>query len=328
MLFEHLLVDRIDVLFAPGDHRFNAGGGQAFFDFRQHLVDAFTPVAAGRLHRLDKHPVAVRMQILEGQFVHLAKQAVQAEAIGNGRVNLDGFPRHAVSLLRAHRIERAHIVQTVGQLDQHDAHIARHGQQHLSEIFGFGFRGRLRFQAVELGDTVHQVCNRLAKARADFVLGDGGVFHHVVQQRRHDGLRIQLPIGNDLRDSYRVRDIGIAALAPLPVVGGVAELIGFFDQADIGRPEISQCGAKIGNSCGSHDCIMPRDGLLGKLAIGESAGDAGATALLPGNQEVWTRARYSMPTLPAATSRKATTVGLSRPLSTMGVPPCASWRAR
>src|SRR6266478_2908691 len=43
---------------------------------------------------------------------------------------------------------------------------------------------------------------------------------------------------------------------------------------------------------------------------------------------VWTRFRYSTPTLPAAISRNAMTVGLSRVVSMCGVPPWASWRAR
>src|SRR6267154_6521067 len=43
---------------------------------------------------------------------------------------------------------------------------------------------------------------------------------------------------------------------------------------------------------------------------------------------VWTRFRYSTPTLPAAISRSAMTVGLSRVVSMCGVPPWASWRAR
>src|SRR5260221_5311633 len=39
---------------------------------------------------------------------------------------------------------------------------------------------------------------------------------------------------------------------------------------------------------------------------------------------VWTRFRYSTPTLPAAISRNAMTVGLSRVVSMSGVPPWAS----
>ena len=42
------------------------------------------------------------------------------------------------------------------------------------------------------------------------------------------------------------------------------------------------------------------------------------------DQPVWTRFRYSIPTLPTAISRNATTVGLSRVASMSGVPPCAS----
>src|SRR5256885_10970547 len=43
------------------------------------------------------------------------------------------------------------------------------------------------------------------------LLGDLGVLHDVVQQRRHHRLRIELPVGDDLRDRHRMRDVGMAA---------------------------------------------------------------------------------------------------------------------
>ena len=38
---------------------------------------------------------------------------------------------------------------------------------------------------------------------------------HIMQQRRHDGLRVQFPVSADFRDSDGVRNIGFAGFADL-----------------------------------------------------------------------------------------------------------------
>ena len=63
-------------------------------------------------------------------------------------------------LLGLHRIERAHVVQPVGELDQHDAHVARHRQQHLAEVLGLRLLGRRKLQAVELRYAVDELRDR------------------------------------------------------------------------------------------------------------------------------------------------------------------------
>jgi hypothetical protein len=86
-------------------------------------------------------------------------------------------------------------VQAVGQLDQDDAHIARHRQQHLAE--GLGLRVFLggEMQLVELGQAIDHLGRGRPEALDQLDLGDAAVLHGVVHQRGHDGLRVQLPVG-------------------------------------------------------------------------------------------------------------------------------------
>jgi hypothetical protein len=84
-------------------------------------------------------------------------------------------------------------VQAVGQLDQDDAHVARHGQQHLAEGLGLAFLAGVELQLVQLGQPVHQLGHRRAEALDQLGLGDAAVLHGVVQQRGHHGLGVQLP---------------------------------------------------------------------------------------------------------------------------------------
>jgi hypothetical protein len=106
-------------------------------------------------------------------------------------------------------------VQPVGQLDQDDAHVARHRQQHLAERLGLRFLARRELQLVQLGEAVDQVGGGAPKRSISSDLGDAAVLHRVVHQRGHDGLRVELPVGAQAGDGDRVRDVGLAAGAEL-----------------------------------------------------------------------------------------------------------------
>ena len=151
-----------------------------FHDRLEHFADHFTPVAARRLARLEEHVVAHRIQVAEGEVVEFLVDRVEAQPVGDRGVDVARLAGHALAFGRWHRIERAHIVQAVGKLDQDDPYVARHRQQHLAKILRLRFFVGFKFDAVELGDAVDQFRHRLAELRRDFVLGDGGIFHHVV----------------------------------------------------------------------------------------------------------------------------------------------------
>ena len=120
-------------------------------------------------------------------------------------------------------------MQAVGELDQDDAHVARHREQHLAEVLGLRFLLRLELDLVELGDAVDQLGDRLAEVARDLGLGDRGVFGHVVQQRRGERLRVHVPLREDVGDGERVGDIRLAGLAELAFVRRLAEVVGRFE---------------------------------------------------------------------------------------------------
>src|SRR5262249_38782649 len=153
------------------------------------------------------------------------------------------------------------------------------------------------------GQAVHEIRHRLAEALGNLLLGDRRVLHDVVEEGRHHRLSVELPIGDDLGDGERVRDVGVAAEPELAVVGGVAELVGLLDAPDVARLEVAEVLPQAGGCDGGH----------GLAAAPAGEGCAPPPPLARGRelQPVWTRVRYSTPTLPAATSRRAITVGLS-----------------
>ena len=92
---------------------------------------------------------------------------------------------------RRHGIERAHVVQPVGQLDQHDADVVDHRQEHLAQALGLlrvlarawtlAVVGRPR-DAAELGDAVDQPCDARAELGLDLLQRDRRVLDHVVER--------------------------------------------------------------------------------------------------------------------------------------------------
>jgi ketosteroid isomerase-like protein len=166
VLLAHLAVDAVEMLFAALDIGIDAGGRQCLADGVEDLADHFAPVAARVLDGSRQHAVAQRMGVAERQFLQLAVERVQAQAVGDRRIDVERLARDARRFSGAHRVQRAHVVQPVGELDQDDAHVARHRQQHLAEVFRLGLFEALELDAVQLGDAVDQVGGHLPKRSA------------------------------------------------------------------------------------------------------------------------------------------------------------------
>ena len=176
--------------------------------------------------------------MLEREVLQLEVERVQAEAVGDRRVDVERLARDPPPVRRRHRVERAHVVQPVGELDQDDAHVVRHREQHLAEALGLRVLARGELDLVELGDAVDHVGDGLAERGLDLDLGDGGVLHHVVQQRGGEPLRVEAPLRQDAGDRQRVRDVRLAGLAELAAMRGVGELERALDERDVRRRQV------------------------------------------------------------------------------------------
>jgi hypothetical protein len=142
LLVAHLLVDTEDGFFAAGDFGVELRVGNRALHRLQNLANHFTPVATRGLDGFLERGVAMRVEVREAQVLQLAIGIVQAKPVRDRRVDVQRFARHAAALFMRHRTQRAHVVQPVGELDQNDADVARHREQHLAEIF------RLRLFAI------------------------------------------------------------------------------------------------------------------------------------------------------------------------------------
>ncbi|MNM28426.1 hypothetical protein D3C81_389410 [compost metagenome] len=238
MLAAHLFIDVVQGLFAARHFCVELGHGKGAFHRFHDLVDHFAPVAARRLDGFRQGAVAHRVQVRERQVLQLVINVVQAEAVRDWHIHFHGLAGDAALFRRRHEVQGAHIVQAVGQLDQDHAHVGGHGQQHLAEVFRLRFDLALELDLFQLRQAIDQVRHRRAEALDQFILLDVLVFHDVVQQGGHDGLRVELPVGADFRDGDRMRDIRLARTAHLAQVHFVGEAVGFLDFFQVGGGQV------------------------------------------------------------------------------------------
>ena len=195
---------------------------------RRHLDLLLAVGPAVGDHRLDLGVLA-RMQDLEREILELPLDGVDPEPVGERRVDLEGLLRLLHLLLLAEVLDRAHVVEPVGELDQDHAHVLRHRDDHLPVVLRLRLLAALEADAGELGDALHEQRDVRPERSLELVEVGLGVLDHVVQQRRGDRLLVEVELRADQGDAERVVDerlagaAHLAAVCPLGLVEGAAD---------------------------------------------------------------------------------------------------------
>ena len=167
---------------------------------------------------------------MEGQVFQFAADLAHAQPVGDGRVDVQGFARDLLLPLLREILQGAHVVQAVGQLDEHHADVVHHGQHHLAHVLGLRLFGGSEIDFADLGDALDDVGHLLAELRLDLVHGHGGVFHGVVQQPGDDGGGVQPHVRQHDGDFQGMHQVGFARLAHLSFVMLFGEFVGLLHQ--------------------------------------------------------------------------------------------------
>ena len=168
----------------------------------------------------------LRLEIAESQVLQLAAQDGHAEAVGDGRVDIQRFAGDAVLLGRFEVFERAHVMQPVGQFDENDANVVHHGQEHLADVFGLARFGGHDVQTADFGDAFDKPGDFRAEALLD--AGDGifRVLDGVMEQRGGKRGGVEAHIGKDVGDFEEMGQIRIAGAAKLVAVALGGDFVG------------------------------------------------------------------------------------------------------
>ena len=194
-------------------------------------------------HRLDLGVLA-RVERLEGEVLELPLERVDTEPMRERRIDLERLLRLLDLLLLAQVLDRAEVVEAVGELDDDDAFSSLgHRRDHLAVVLGLRLLACLELDARQFRDAVDERGDLVAELLAQGAELDAGVLDDVVEERGGDRLLVEPQAGADRGDADRVRDEGLAGAALLPLVRSGGEPERTRDQLDV---DVGALGGELG----------------------------------------------------------------------------------
>ena len=233
----------------------------AAFELRLELGDRPLDVAlaalASRVEELGELAEPLRLEDLEREILELPLHLPDPEPLGERRVDLHRLAGDPHLLLRRQRVQRPHVVEPIGELDEDDADVLGHRQEHLPDVLGLLLLVAVGAELRELRDAVDEVGDLGPEALLEVGQAVLGVLRDVVEERRLDGDRVDPELGDDLGRGDRVGDVRLAGRPLLALVG--------LDREIERGPDGSQVGLRI----------VPGDRLEELLAEGDEIGILG-----------------------------------------------------
>ena len=80
--------------------------------------------------------VRLRFQVAEGEVFQLPLDLADAEPVRQRSVDVERLAGDLAPLQVWERVEGSHVVQAIGELDEDDPEVLRHGDHHLADVFG------------------------------------------------------------------------------------------------------------------------------------------------------------------------------------------------
>ena len=235
---QHFLMNAVEILRTALNLAANARLFHGILQRRHRLINHGLALTAFNLYLLHEVIINIRLHITERQILQLPLNRVDTEAVRQRSINLQRFLRNRLLLMHRHELHRAHIVQTVGQLNQNDTDIARHRQEHLAIVLNLAVLLRDIFNFAQLRNTVNQICYDSAKLLLNIVELIIRIFDYVMQKGSCQRFFVHLQADKNTHHANRVNDIRLAGLALLLSVRLCRQLICLADKGNLLRTQI------------------------------------------------------------------------------------------
>jgi len=225
----HLVPDGVGRLDTGQDAVSDAHLVQFFADGCRELAEEFFAFLLRFFQQVLDLGIFFGVLVLEAEVFQLGLDFVQPQPVGDGGIDVQGFARNLILLVGQHGAEGAHVVQTVGYLDEDDADVIVHREQQLLEVLGLCRSAVAEDAARNLGQSIDNLCHLRSEEVLDVLHRIVGVFHHIVQQGSADGGGTQADFGaRNLCHGDGVHDIRFAraALHALVRLLGKVECLG------------------------------------------------------------------------------------------------------
>ena len=118
-------------------------------------------------HQLRQRPVLLGLEVLERQILELPPHLRHTEAVRERRVQVPRLLRDALPLVLRQRVERPHVVQPVGQLDDDDARVLGDRHQQLAVVLDLPLLGGVQRQVADLRQPVDDLRDLVAELALD-----------------------------------------------------------------------------------------------------------------------------------------------------------------
>ena len=233
----HFAPDRIGMLLPSAHVSLDTAGGKFIGQFLFDLGDQRAVPVAQIRQPCGNGGAGFWHQVAKSQILQFIAHALHAHAPGQRRVDVQRFLGNARLLVLRHKMQCAHIVQPVGELDQQHAHIIGNGQQKLAEILGLGGTLGHQVEPLQLGQALDQSADFATEQLVDFLACRRGVFDRVMQHGGNNRRVVEFQIGQNGRHFQRMRKIRIARRALLRAMG--------FHRIDIGAIQKVFVGLRV-----------------------------------------------------------------------------------
>ena len=187
------------------------------------------------VRRLD---ASARTDGAKTQILEFRIHAVDAQPLGNGGIDFQGFLGNAAAFFGVKGTQSPHVVQAVGQLDQNDANVTGHGHGHFLEVFCLGFGLGDKLHLCQLADTIDHLGHTFAELCGQCLFGNAGILDHVVQHGGHQALVVHVHFGKDGGNRQRVGNVMVTTAAQLAIVSLFGVIVGPPDQVDLIRAKV------------------------------------------------------------------------------------------
>ena len=131
----HLLIDAPEVLRPARDLVvLEAGGLELVVECLDGSLGVVLALRAGVLDHARHALVLLGLKPEEGEVLELPLDRRDAQAIRERRVDVHGLTRLELAAVGREGRQGTHVVQAVGELDDDDADVLAHGEEHLAEV--------------------------------------------------------------------------------------------------------------------------------------------------------------------------------------------------
>ncbi len=174
------------------------------------------------------------MKVLEGEIFQLAAKLTHSEPVRNRRVNIHRLLRDTPAFFGNEKLERAHVVEAIGQLNQDYSHVVDHRQQHLANVFRLLFFPRNAADMRDFGEAFDEVGNLFAKVVPNRVRIGQRVFDDIMQKTSRNRNCVEAHVSQNVCYFQRMDQIGFARRALLAAMLARRKQIGASQQVQVG----------------------------------------------------------------------------------------------